>query len=208
MAHRRLTEESNTPDPTPSDSESSDTENLTSSLKRLRVEEKALRRKHRSWRNRVSKMAISTFSGERERQEDVDNYIIPCSFYWMGSGLPEKEMSEAKANQLYAGLTGSAMNSMQKHSVANNFDQAAAALRSKFPWIPYREEPEKTIKRIFEFRQYTSQGLEKYIDEAIRLRARLFSFVQTLGNGSRRSDHVQNYSGEDQLVESQGYPEP
>lgn len=77
-------------------------------------------------------MAIPTFSGEREREEDVDNYISLCNFYWMGSGLPEKEMSEAKAKQLYAGLTGLAKKSMQKPTVADNFDQAAAALRSKF----------------------------------------------------------------------------
>lgn len=70
---------------------------------------------------------------------------------------------------MYAGLTGSAKKSMQQPTVSNNFYQAAEALRSKFPWIPYAEEPEKTVQGIIKIRQ-ESEGLENYINKAIRLR--------------------------------------
>lgn len=110
------------------------------------------------------------FSGQKG--ENVEQYIKQCRFMWNATNCLEEELDEARAMQLYAGLTGSAASFMnrQGQAVIGNFKSASDALLKAFPWDQsLMDDEDDILERVLALKQ-DKLSFDQYVEEGMKLK--------------------------------------
>lgn len=124
-------------------------------------------------------MVTPTFAGNPG--DNLKVFLSQCKLQWLGMGLDQNEVEEARVSSVISGCTGAARDFVDSldRDIADDFTKLCEALTARFPWVPRVEDTQAHMTKMCNLKQ-GNKTFQEYAEEGAKLKPVLPESVQAL----------------------------